>query len=573
MDTASNLNFLWRLSSARSRARRRLKLAVHRPHEPGEQIVQILFESAARQVTMVAMARILVTEEIAQGGLDRLRAAGHVVDVQLDLDALDENIAGAEALIIRSATQVTAEVLEHADALLVIGRAGIGLDNVDVAAATRRGVMVVNAPQSNIISAAEHTMALLLAQARNIPQAHAALVAGRWERSRWEGVELADKTLSVIGLGRIGKLVADRAKAFGMRVVAYDPFVSADRARQMGVELVSLDQAVAEADFLTVHLPKTKETTGLINRDLLLKAKPSLRVINVARGGIVVQQDLADAIRDGVVAGAALDVFDAEPTTTSPLFQLDSVIVTPHLGASTREAQDKAGDTIADMVQLALAGEFVPFAVNVNAAEANETLRPFLPLAERLGRLFASLVGRSPQSLEICAEGELAGYDTRIVTLAALKGFFSAHIDEPVTYVNAPQLAKDSGVDVREVNCSTSPDYVNLITLRGGGHAMSGTLTGRGSEQRIVAIDDHTFDVPPAEYMLMVKNDDRPGVIGVVGTLLGNAGVNIADMDVGRAQTPGTAVMLIAPTAEVPAAVVAALREAPGILSVDVMAG
>src|SRR5829696_7031646 len=445
------------------------------------------------------MARILVTEEIADGGLDRLRAAGHEVDVRQGLapSELLEAVAGAHALIIRSATTVTDEVLAAGSDLLVVGRAGIGLDNVDTEAATRRGVMVVNAPQSNIVSAAEHTMALLLAQARNVPQAHAALVEGRWERSRWEGVELADKTFGIVGLGRIGKLVADRARAFGMRLVAYDPFVSVDRARQLGVELMALDQVVAESDFLTIHLPKTPETAGLIGRDLLLKAKPSLRLINVARGGIVDETALAEAIRDGVVAGAALDVFAREPTLESPLFGLDSVVVTPHLGASTREAQDKAGDTIADMVQLALAGEFVPFAVNINAAEANETLRPFLPLAERLGRLFASLIGGSPHTLEVCAEGELAGYDTRILTLAALKGFFGTHSDEPVTYVNAPQIAQDSGVDVREVNCSTSPDYVNLITLRGGGHAMSGTLTGRGSEQRIVAIDDHTFDVPP----------------------------------------------------------------------------
>ena len=397
-------------------------------------------------------------------------------------------------------------------------------------------------------------MALLLAQARNVPQAHAALIAGRWERTRWEGVELADKTLAIIGLGRIGKLVADRAKAFGMRLVAYDPFVSADRARQMGVELLTLDQAVAEADFLTIHLPKTKETTGLINRDLLLKAKPSLRVINVARGGIVDEQALADCVRDGIIAGAAIDVFATEPTTSSPLFELDSIVVTPHLGASTREAQDKAGDTIADMVQLALAGDFVPFAVNVDAAEANETLRPFLPLAERLGRLFASLVASSaepPATLEVCTEGDIAGYDTRILSLAALKGFFGAITDEQVTYVNAPQLAKQSGIEVRDTNCATSADFVNLVTLRGGGHSLSGTLVGRRSEQRIVMIDDHHFDVPPAEHMLMVKNDDRPGVIGTVGTLLGNAGVNIDDMDVGRAAVPGTAVMLIAPSAAV----------------------
>lgn len=522
---------------------------------------------------MNPMARILVTEEIADGGLDRLRAAGHEVDVQLDLSQLNHHVVGAHALIIRSATQVTASLLELATELTVVGRAGIGLDNVDVAAATRRGVMVVNAPQSNIISAAEHTMALLLAQARNIPQAHAALKAGRWERTRWEGVELADKTLGVVGLGRIGKLVADRAKAFGMRLVAYDPFVSADRARQMGVELLTLDQLVAESDFLTVHLPKTKDTTGLIGRELFLKAKPSLRVINVARGGIVDEAALAEAVQEGLIAGAALDVFSTEPMTESPLFALDSVVVTPHLGASTREAQDKAGDTIADMVQLALAGDFVPFAVNVDAAEANETLRPFLPLAERLGRLFSSLATHSPTPLEICIEGEIAGYDTRILTLAALKGFLGAVCDEPITYVNAPQMAVERGLEIREVKCTTSADYVNLITLSAGGRSMSATLTGRRSEQRIVLIDDHTFDVPPADYMLMAKNDDRPGVIGIVGTVLGDAGVNIADMDVGRAAQPGTAVMLIAPTAVVASTVVELLRQAPGILSVEVLNG
>ncbi|MEP7047321.1 MAG: phosphoglycerate dehydrogenase [Ilumatobacteraceae bacterium] len=521
------------------------------------------------------MARILVTEEIAEGGLDRLRAAGHEVDVQLDLDALLVNIRDADALIIRSATQVTAEVLAQAEHLLVVGRAGIGLDNVDVEAATRRGVMVVNAPQSNIISAAEHTMALLLAQARNIPQAHAALKAGRWERSRWEGVELADKTLAVIGLGRIGKLVADRARAFGMHVVAYDPYVSADKARQMGVDLLSLDQAVADADFVTIHLPKTRETTALINRDLLLKAKPTMRLINVARGGIVNETELAEAVRDGVIAGAAIDVYSIEPTTESPLFALDQIVVTPHLGASTREAQDKAGDTIADMVQLALAGEFVPFAVNVDAAEANETMRPFLPLAERLGRLFASLVARSangaPRQIEVCAEGDIAGYDTRILTLAASKGFFGSITDEPVTYVNAPQLAKDRGVEIREVNCATSADFVNLVTLRGGGRSLSGTLVGRRGEQRIVMVDEHSVDVPPADHMLMVTNDDRPGVIGIVGTLLGNAGVNIADMDVGAAPAGGTAVMLIATSGEVGSDVIAQLRVAAGIISVDAL--
>jgi D-3-phosphoglycerate dehydrogenase len=516
------------------------------------------------------MARILVTEEIADGGLDRLRAAGHTVDVRLGLspDELLAVVPGAHALIIRSATDVTDAVLAAGPDLMVVGRAGIGLDNVDVDAATTRGVMVVNAPQSNIVSAAEHTMALLMASARNVPQAHAALVAGRWERSRWEGVELSDKTLGIVGLGRIGKLVADRAKAFGMRLVAFDPFVSDERAKKMGVELLGLDQVVTEADFLTVHLPKTPETVGLINRDLLLKAKPSLRVVNVARGGIVDEADLAECLRDGVIAGAALDVFSTEPMTESPLFEMPSVIVTPHLGASTREAQDKAGDTIATMVELALAGEFVPFAVNVNAAEANETIRPYLPLAERLGGLFVSLVGELPGELEICCEGEIAGYDTRIVELAVLKGFFGAISDEPVTYVNAPQLAKQHGVDVRDVCSATSADFVNLLTLRGGGHSISGTLAGPKAAQRIVNIDDTPFDVPPVDNMVVIQNDDRPGVIGTVGTLLGNAGVNISDMDVSRVNGAATAVMLIAPSEPVPADVLDALRAAPGILQV-----
>ena len=519
------------------------------------------------------MANILVTEAIAEGGLDRLRAAGHTVDVRLGLSAaqLLEVIPGANALIIRSETQVNAELLAVAGELVVVGRAGIGLDNVDVAAATNRGVMVVNAPQSNIISAAEHTMALLLSQARNVPQAHAALKQGRWERSKWEGVELADKTLGIVGLGRIGKLVADRAKAFQMRLVAYDPFIAADRAKQMGVELLPLDQVIAQADFLTIHLPRTKETTGLINRDLLVKAKPNLRVINVARGGIVVEADLAECIRDGVIAGAAIDVFDVEPTIESPLFELPSVVVTPHLGASTREAQDKAGDAIADMVQLALNGDFVPWAVNVDAAEANETLRPFLPLAETLGRLYGSLHGSAPDSFEMSCQGEIAQYDTRILGLAVLKGFFGRISDDPVSYVNAPMLAKAAGITMRETNCIDTDEYVNLISLRCGDHSISGTLAGRRSEQRVVEVDGHSFDVPPAEHMLVISNDDRPGVIGTVGMLLGNANVNIADMDVGRIASAATAVMLLAVTAEVPTHVIDTLREAPGILSVKVL--
>ncbi len=521
--------------------------------------------------------RVLVTEEIAETGLDRLRMAGHEVDVRLGLkgDALIEALRDAHALIVRSSTQVDARVLAATNGLVVVGRAGVGLDNIDVEAATQAGVMVVNAPESNIVSAAEHTIALLLAMARNVPQAHAALVGGRWERSRWEGVELAGKTLGIAGLGRIGKLVAHRALGLGMKVVAYDPYISVERGRQMNVDMLPLDQLVSTSDFLTVHLPKNKETLGLINRDLMLKAKPQLRVINVARGGIIVEADLAEALRDGIIAGAALDVFEREPITDSPLFSLPNVVVTPHLGASTREAQDKAGEVIADMVQLALAGDFVPFAVNVDASEANETLKPFIPLAERLGRLFADMVSRDAREIEVEASGEIGAYDTRIITLAAMRGFLGRTSQETITYVNAPAVAAARGITVREQRRDdvAHQDYVNLVTLRAGSHNISGTLAGRRREARIVMIDDHLSDVPPAKCMLIVRNDDRPGVIGRVGTTLGDAGVNIDNMDVGKTPKAGSAMMVIATASPTPQNVVEQLRKVPGIVEVISIGG
>src|SRR5438477_6008635 len=519
-------------------------------------------DSAASPSSSVAdVARVLVTEEIAEGGLARLRKAGHQVDVRLGLAAEDlvREVGGAHALIIRSATKVTAEVLDAADALVVVGRAGIGVDNVDVAAATRRGVMVVNAPQSNILSAAEHTIALLLAQARNIPQAHAALKAGKWERSRWEGVELHGKTLGVVGLGRVGALVAQRALSFGMRLAAYDPYVSRDRARQMGVDLMSLEELVGVADFLTVHLPKTPDTLGIIGKELLSQAKPGLRLINTARGGIVDEEAVAWAVGEGIIGGAGRDVFAEEPTSASPLFELDSVVVTPHLGASTREAQDKAGDTIAEMVLLALGGDFVPFAVNVSATEASETVRPFLPLAERLGSIYASLTDGLPGAFEIIYEGQLADYDTRILTLAVLQGLLRAGSDEPVSYVNAPQLADERGVQVRETTSSAARDYVNLVSLRGGDHSIAGTLSV-GGEPRIVMLDDHDIELPPARYMVVVRNDDRPGMIGIVGTVLGRAEINIPDFHVGHSASGEAALMVFSTSQAVPLGVIEELR-------------
>ncbi len=514
------------------------------------------------------MAVVLVTEKLADRGLELMRDAGHDVQVRLDLspEELKEAIVGAHALVIRSATQVTADVLEAGKELVVVGRAGIGLDNVDTAAATRLGVMVVNAPQSNILSAAEHTLALLLAQARNVPQAHTALVAGKWERSKWEGVELHGKTLGIVGLGRVGALVAQRALAFGMRLIAYDPYVSPDRARHMNVEIMSLEELVAEADFMTVHLPKTPETVGLIGAELLATVKPGLRIVNTARGGIIDEDALAAAIESGRVEGAALDVFKAEPTTESPLFGLPGVIVTPHLGASTVEAQDKAGVTIGEMVVLALAGDFVPFAVNVAATEVSETVRPFMPLAEQLGRIFACLNDGLPDKLEVDFQGAIAGTGTAILTLSVLKGLFAAGTEEPVSYVNAPQLAEERGLQVRESSTTTSHDYVNLVTLRSGDHAVAGTLTGPRTEPRLVMVDDHTVEVPPSAHMLVVRNDDRPGMIGVVGRELGEAGVSISSMTVGPSANSNTALMVLSTDRQVPDETFERLKAADGIL-------
>jgi D-3-phosphoglycerate dehydrogenase / 2-oxoglutarate reductase len=521
------------------------------------------------------VARVLVTEKIAPRGLDLLAAAGHDVDVRegLSPDELLETVAGAQALIIRSATKVTAAVLAAAPDLVVVGRAGVGLDNVDVDAATERGVMVVNAPTSNILSVAEQTMGLMLAQARNIPQAHAALVAGRWERSGWEGVELYGKVLGIVGLGRAGSLVAQRALAFGMRLLAFDPYVSADRARTMGVELRSLAEVFAESDFVTIHTPKTPETTGLVGRELLAKAKPGIRIVNTARGGIVDEEALADAIRQGIVAGAALDVFATEPVTSSPLFELESVVVTPHLGASTEEAQDKAGVTIAEQVVLALAGDFVPHAVNVAASDVSESVRPFVAISEQLGRFFACLHEGLPDCLDIEYRGELASQATGILTLSVLKGLFGATTEDPVSYVNAPQLAEQRGLAVEEISASSSPFFKSLVTLRSSTHSVGGTLTGAGRrpEPRIVMVDDHSVEMPPSPYMLVVRNDDRPGMIGVVGMALGMIGISISSMAVGPSHDGHTALMVLSTSEPAPPELLDRLRHDEGILDIHLV--
>jgi D-3-phosphoglycerate dehydrogenase len=507
--------------------------------------------------------RVLVTEQLSEQGLDLLRR-DFQVDVRTDLAAgpLETEIAPYDALIIRSATRVTDEVLGAATNLKVVARAGIGLDNIDVESATRRGVMVVNAPQSNIISAAEQTLALLLAQARNVPQAHADLIEGRWERSRWEGVELAGKTIGLVGLGRVGSLVAARAAGFGMRVIAFDPYVSVDRAKEMGVEMMpTLEALLVQSDFMTIHLPRTPETEGLIGTKELRMMKPGARLVNTARGGIVDEEALAKALEDGHLAGAALDVFAVEPTTDSPLFGMSNVVVAPHLGASTREAQDKAGTTVAEMVRLALKGEFVPYAVNVSAgAEVSEVVRPFVPLAERLGSLTAGLAQGGVRSVVASYLGRIAEHDTRVLTLAILKGIVGRSVNEPVSFVNAPMLARDRGVTVSEMRSTVSQDYVSLISIRAetdaGPASVEGTIVTRNAE-RITNVNDFDIEIAPAPRMVFFNYVDRPGIIGKVGTILGEHSINIATMDVGRKpEGQGMeALMCVTVDSEVPAEV------------------
>lgn len=515
--------------------------------------------------------RVLVTEELAEAGVESLREELDVdVRTELATSGLAEAIGPYDALIVRSQTRVDAAVLDAAERLRVVGRAGIGLDNVDVEEATRRGILVVNAPQSNILSAAEHTLALLLAQARNVPQAHAALIAGEWDRTRFQGVELHGKTLGIVGLGRVGAMVAQRALAFGMRLIAFDPFVPRDRARQLGIELMpDLGALLVQADFVTVHLPRVPETEGLIGERELGLMKPDARLVNTARGGIVDEDALARALREGKLAGAALDVFDEEPITEHPLFGLDGVVVTPHLGAATREAQDKAGASIAEMVRLALRGEFVPYAVNVAAAEVSELTRPFLPLAERLGRILIGLTDEAAGSIHVEYQGRVAEHDTSVLTLAVVKGFLDGVVDEPVSFVNAPLIARERGVAVSDTRTERSEDYVNLIVVRAetedGDVAVAGTLVGPKNAERLVRVYDFDIDMAPADHMAFFLYEDRPGVIGTVGSLLGEAGINIAGMQVGRKEAGGLALMGLTVDSPIPPEVLRRIVEAVGM--------
>jgi D-3-phosphoglycerate dehydrogenase len=504
---------------------------------------------------------VLIAEELSPAGIAQLESGFELRYADgSDRSQLLPALAGADAVIIRSATTIDAEALEHAPRLRVIARAGVGLDNVDVEAATRAGVMVVNAPTSNIVSAAEHAVALLLAAARNVPQAMASLRGGQWKRSAFTGVELQDKVVGILGLGKIGVLVAQRLAAFGMTVIAYDPYVAAARAAQLGVRLVGLDELLAESDFISVHLPKNAETAGLLSDRQLGQVKPGVRIINAARGGIVDEAALARALADGRVAGAALDVYATEPCTDSPLFGLPNVVVTPHLGASTHEAQEKAGTQVARSVRLALAGEFVPDAVNVQGGVVDEMIRPGLPLAEKLGRIFTGIAGGIAARIDVEVRGEIAGLDVSVLQLAALKGVFSDIVEDAVTYVNAPLLAADRGVEVSLVTDKQSPDWRNLITLRGtlpDGQVVSvgGTLTGQRQVEKLVEVNGFDMEISPAEHMVFFTYSDRPGIVGIVGQILGGEQINIAGMQVCRDSRGGHALIVLTVDSALPPAV------------------
>ena len=501
---------------------------------------------------------VLVAEELSPAAITQLEGEFEVRHVDgADRAALLPALAGVDAVIVRSSTQIDAEALANAPKLRVVARAGVGLDNVDVEAATKAGVMVVNAPSSNIVSAAEHAVALLLALARNVPQAMASLKSGEWKRSAFTGIELQDKVAGILGLGRIGALVAQRLNAFGMRVAAYDPYVSAARAAQLGARLATLEEVLAEADFISVHLPKTAETIGLIGDRELHLVKPGVRIVNAARGGIVDENALAVALKDGRVAGAGIDVFATEPCTDSPLFGFDSVVVTPHLGASTHEAQEKAGTQVARSVRLALAGEFVPDAVNVQGGAVHEDVKPGLPLAEKLGAIATALAGGLPARFEVEVRGEIAGHDVRVLQLAALKGLFTPISEDPVTYVNAPLLAEERDVELGLETRTESPDWRNLVSLRGtlpGGQviSVSGTLTGQRQVEKLIEVNGFDMEIALAEHMVFLTYTDRPGIVGVVGQILGSEGINIAGMQVCRDARGGHALIVLTVDSAIP---------------------
>ena len=524
-----------------------------------------------REVLRVAKPIVLIAEELSSATLDALGPDFEVrnCDGANRAELLAELGKGVDAVLIRSATKMDAEAIAAAKGLKVIARAGVGLDNVDIPAATAAGVMVVNAPTSNIVSAAELAISLLLASARFISPAHAALKAGKWARSKYTGAELFEKTLGIVGFGRIGQLVAHRMQAFGMNVVAYDPYLQPAKAAQLGVELVELDELLKRSDFITIHLPKTKETANLIGVEALKKVKKEVRIINAARGGVLDEAALYDAIVEGRVAGAGLDVYVTEPCTDSPLFQLDQVVATPHLGASTDEAQERAGIAVAVSVRKALAGELVPDAVNVKGGAIHDEIRPSLPLVEKMAQLATALAGETPVSIEITVKGDISSHDSSVLAISALKGALLASGCEDVTYVNAPGLAAERGVTSNVTTTPDSPEYRSMISLHaalsnGKSIKVDGTLMGIRKVEKIIAIDGFDLDLPPTENLLFLRYADKPGVVGAVGNALGSSKINIAGMQVARESAGGSALMALTVDSPVSDAVAETVKKETG---------
>jgi D-3-phosphoglycerate dehydrogenase len=524
-----------------------------------------------REVRRVAKPVVLIAEELSSATLDALGPDFEVrnCDGANRAELLAALGAGVDAVLIRSATKMDAEAIAAAKGLKVIARAGVGLDNVDIPAATAAGVMVVNAPTSNIVSAAELAISLLLASARFISPAHAALKAGKWARSKYTGAELFEKTLGVVGFGRIGQLVAHRMQAFGMNVVAYDPYLQPAKAAQLGVELVELDDLLKRSDFITIHLPKTKETANLIGVEALKKVKKEVRIINAARGGVLDEAALYDAITEGRVAGAGLDVYVTEPCTDSPLFQLDQVVATPHLGASTDEAQERAGIAVAVSVRKALAGELVPDAVNVKGGAIHDEIRPSLPLVEKMAQIATAIAGETPVSMDITVKGDISGHDSSILAISALKGALVASGCEDVTYVNAPGLATERGVTSSVTTTPESHEYRSMISLHaalsnGKSIKVDGTLMGIRKTEKIIAIDNFDLDLPPTDNLLFLRYADKPGVVGTVGNALGTAKINIAGMQVARESAGGSALMAITVDSPVSDAVAETVKKETG---------
>jgi D-3-phosphoglycerate dehydrogenase len=524
-----------------------------------------------KEVLRVAKPVVLIAEELSAATLDALGPDFEVrnCDGANRAELLAALGAGVDAVLIRSATKMDAEAIAAAKGLKVIARAGVGLDNVDIPAATAAGVMVVNAPTSNIVSAAELAIALLLASARFVSPAHAALKNGKWARSKYTGAELFEKTLGVVGFGRIGQLVAHRMQAFGMNVIAYDPYLQPAKAAQLGVELVELDDLLKRSDFITIHLPKTKETANLIGVEALKKVKKEVRIINAARGGVLDEVALYDAITEGRVAGAGLDVYVTEPCTDSPLFQLDQVVATPHLGASTDEAQERAGIAVAISVRKALAGELVPDAVNVKGGAIHDEIRPSLPLVEKMAQIATAIAGETPVTMEITVKGDISGHDSSVLAISALKGALVASGIESVSYVNAPGLATERGLTSSVTTTPDSPEYRSMISLRaalsnGKSVKVDGTLMGIRKTEKIIAIDNFDLDLPPTDNLLFLRYADKPGVVGVVGNTLGAAKINIAGMQVARESAGGNALMALTVDSAVADNVTDALKKETG---------